>query len=257
MRTRRPRARKCRIGESLVIKSAKNSNTSITTHRRFRRELDPSARSQWLTLCSSQRLISKTKMTWLRAHLHSRVYLLTCRKATTTRTLWKAKARARRHKKRSAFTYRRTTSITQMIGAIANTSCHRLIRHHRRAKLAIRQVKLRSLSLDYLKRAWICRHQVPQLCSHPAQKHASKTQLSPSDNKPSTVVCSSSLERAQTRPLPGLNPRSSQPPKASSNAVLLFKIGLATLSRCSRPVLLNSLLTQQKMKTPTPKKSLM
>ena len=196
-------------------------------------------------------------MTWLRAHLHSRAYLLTCRKATTTRTLWRAKARAQRHKKRSASTYRRTTSITQMIGGIASTSCHRLIHHRQRAKLVIRQVKLRSLSLDYLKRAWICRHQVLQLCLHQVQKHASKTQLSRSGNKPSIAVCSSSLKRAQTRPLPGLKPRSSQPLKASSNEVLPSKTGLATLSRCLRPVLLNSLLTPQKTKTPTQKKSLM
>ena len=144
-----------------------------------------------------------------------------------------------------------------MIGAIASTSCHRLIRLNQRVKPAIRQVKLRSLNLNYLKRAWICRHQVLQLCLHPARKHATKTQPSPSDNRPSTVVCSSSLERAQTRPLPGLNHHSSLPPKASSNAVLLFKTGSATLSRCSRPVSQSSPLTPQKTKTPTPKKSLM
>ena len=144
-----------------------------------------------------------------------------------------------------------------MIGAIVNTSCHRLIRHNQRVKQAIRQVKLRSLSLVYLRRAWICRHQVPQLCLLPAQEHATKTQLSRSDNKPSTAACLSSLGRARTRPLPGPNPHSSQPPKASSNAALPSKTGSATLSRCSRPVLQSSPLTPQKTKTPTPKKSLM
>ena len=216
--------RTCRTGESLATKSAKSSSTLITSLQLCLPESHQSARSLWLTLCSSQRPTSRTKTRWPRVPLCNQACLRTCRRTTTSTTLWKARARAPRLKRRAVSTYRMTINTTPMIGGTVSTSCLRPTRHQQRAK-AIKRAKSKNLSLDCQKRASRCLRRALLPCLRPVQRPASKTLQCLSASRPSTAVFLSSQVRARIRPPQGLNRLYPPLLRTSNSETLLFKIG--------------------------------